>query len=285
MLKPGVEFGRQLIFNEKFTHGYHKREKVAVGYCLVYTVGFHHSSHLHMLMPFLALTGKDGHTLVGFTQFIKEDDSSARDVEFTKDQLSLNKICFAQYASAMKYESLKDEERIHGLIDHKEKMFALWQKAIPLLRNESHCYSFCTEVSWLKDWDMKPKKSKMERCSYGLERPVVSFSLKFYGSHFIIFTTVRVNGKIIRPSWLKVNLFMYDEVKELIYLMKSVQDDELLIWLSYERYRITILKVHFREFHETFLARLTDHYEVLFSHSGSRKIVPYDFGTVMKSIG
>jgi hypothetical protein len=85
--------------------------------------------------------------------------------------------------------------------------------------------------------------------------------------------------------WLKVNLFMYDEVKELIYLMASVQDDELLIWLSYERYRITILKVYFREFHHTFLARLSDHYEVLFSHSGSKKIIPYDFVTVMKSIG
>nr|WP_294896242.1 hypothetical protein [uncultured Pedobacter sp.] len=284
MFRPGIAFGENLNFNEKMIgpNRDSKGGKMVVGYCLVYTFGLYHSSHLHTLMPVLGVTGKDGNTIISFRQFIMEEDDPITDIVFTDDQLLLNRICFAQYASSKRCEVLAIEERNDGLSEHKTEMLELWKEAIPLLMKQRYCYSFNTYASWLTKWDGKPKKSKMEKCSYSDVRPIVSFLLKFYGDHFILSVSVTVKGVPIKPDWLKPNLFIYDEGTELNYLMASVQDDDLLIRLSYERYRITVLKAHFREFHERFLVRLASAYEVLFSHSKSRKKTLYNFEMVVK---
>ena len=284
MFMPGIAFGEDLNFSEKMIGLDRDSEggKMVVGYCLVYTFGLYHSSHLHMLIPVAGVTGKGGDTIVSFRQFIKEEDDPITDIVFTNVQLLLNKICFAQYAVSIRYEASGMVERIEALSEHKREMLELWKEAIPLLMKERYCYSFKTYASWLSEWDGRPKKSKIEKCSYSDERPIVSFLLKFYGDHFILFTSVTVDGIPIKPDWLKPNLFIYDEGTELNYLMASVQDDDLLIWLSYERYRITILKANFREFHERFLVRLASCYEVLFSHSKYNKRTAYNFEEVMK---
>jgi hypothetical protein len=66
--------------------------------------------------------------------------------------------------------------------------------------------------------------------------------------------------------------------------MGSIQDDDLLIWMMDNKNKITVLKEHFDEFDNCFLADLNEHYTVFFSdRSGIR--MGYDYNLVKTITG
>jgi hypothetical protein len=283
IFRPDISFGEGIslieksLLPERNTGG----RKRVIGYCMVYTFGLYHSSHLPILLPVSGITGKDGSAIVSFREFIIEENPE-RDTAFTASQRQINRICHAQLSSSKKYEALGEHERHDALPAHKKEMLALWQEAIPLLLKEKYCYSYLSYSPWLGGLKGRPKKSQMEKCSLGSERPALSFILKFMGDHFSLSASTTVNGVPLKSGWYKPHLFIFDERKEICYVTSSVQDDDLLIWLWAESNRITVLKEHFREFHERFLEKAAFCYEVLFSCPGSGKKSIYDFETVLE---
>jgi len=123
----------------------------------------------------------------------------------------------------------------------------------------------------------------MRDCNYSLERPVLSFLLKFHQDHFSLTAIVSVNGNALKFDY-KPHLFVFDEITGLCYLMASVQDDDLLMWMLSNNRRLTVLKEHFVEFHDTFLAKLNSCYTVSFTDPMSKKTVPYSFELVTDQI-
>ena len=82
----------------------------------------------------------------------------------------------------------------------------------------------------------------------------------------------------------KPHLFVFDETTELCYLMPSVQDDDLLMWMLSYNNRLTILKEHFTEFHNTFLEKLSSCYTVSFTDTQTKKMIPYNFEMVYNEL-
>ncbi|MDP9076435.1 MAG: hypothetical protein M3O71_03345 [Bacteroidota bacterium] len=92
----------------------------------------------------------------------------------------------------------------------------------------------------------------------------MSFIIKFHQVHFSFVAVVAVNGKHLKFNY-KPQLFAFDDPTELCYLMPSVQDDDLLMWVLSDNKRLTVLRQHFKEFHTTFLAKVSSYYAVLLS--------------------
>jgi hypothetical protein len=136
---------------------------------------------------------------------------------------------------------------------------------------------------WFKYLKDKPRKADMRNCRYSLERPVLSFILKFHQDHFSFVAVVSVNGRSLKFNY-KPHLFVFDETTELCYLMPSVQNDDLLMWVLSGNKRLTVLREHFKEFHNTFLNNVSSFYPVLFIDPKSQKAVPYSFANISNEI-
>ncbi len=251
-----------------------------IAYCLAYSFGGYFGAHLPTLIPCLGLTGKDDKLVVSFQQFSRKD-KPVNQIVYNSNQQQLNEISFNQYAIAKRYDDLPNEEKRTGLPNAKQAIFALWHQAIPLLLNEKYNYRYYTY--WLKYLKDKPRKADMRDCKYSLESPVLSFLLKFHQDHFSFVAVVSVNGSPLQFDY-KPHFFVFDDKTGLCYLMPSVQDDDLLMWVLSNNKRLTVLKTHFKEFHDTFLAKVSSFYPVLFVDPKSQKAVPYNFETIFNEI-
>lgn len=254
--------------------------KEAMAYCLAHNTGNHSNLLLPVLIPCWGLTGKDNNQIVSFKQFSRQD-KPINNISYTSNQQRLNDLSFKQYAIAKKFDALPGEEKKNELPNAKQALLTLWQQAIPLLLNEQYNYAYYTY--WLKYLKDKPRKADMQYCRYSLERPVLSFVLKFHQDHFSLTAIVSVNGKPLKFKY-KPHLFVFDDITKLCYLMPSVQDDNLLMWMLSGNNKLTVLKAHFREFHDTFLAKISSFYLVLYTDPKSKKAVPYSFELISDEI-
>jgi len=252
----------------------------AIAYCLTYNVGSHSNLHLPVLMACLGVTGKHNNDIVSFKQFNRRD-KPIPGVAYNANQQQLNEISFQQYDTSIRHYGLTGEGKKKEAAKAKHEMLNLWERAIPLLLNEK--YNYCYYTYWLKYLKDKPRKADMRNCRYSIERPTLSFILKFHQDHFSFVAVVTVNGRPLKFKF-KPHLFVFDDTTELCYLMPSVQDDDLLMWVLSNNKRLTVLKEHFKEFHDTFLNKVSSFYPVLFIDPKSQKAVPYGFEMISNEI-
>lgn len=252
----------------------------AIAYCLAYNVGSRSNLILPIIIPCLGTTSKNNKEVLSFKQFGRADKPIAN-ISYTPNQEMLNAISNRQHTIAKAYDDLAHEEKKRELANLKANMLALWEQAIPLLLNEKYNYGYYTY--WLKYLRDKPRKADIRDCRYSLERPVLSFALKYHQDHFSLAAVLSIDGNPLKFDY-KPHLFVFEETTELCYLMASVQDDNLLMWLLANNNRLTILKEHFNEFHERLLAMVSAYYTVLFTDPKSKKIVPYSFDIVSNAI-
>ncbi|MDB5122510.1 MAG: hypothetical protein JWP94_639 [Mucilaginibacter sp.] len=251
-----------------------------IGYCLAYNIGNYGNSLLPALVPCLGLTSKNNKNIVSFKQFGRAD-KPIHNINYTANQQLLNDIGYKQYGIAKTYDNLGGEEKRNEGAKLKQQVLNLWEQAIPLLLNEK--YNYIYYLYWLKYLKDKPRKTEMQNCRYSLDRPVLSFTLKFHQDHFSLTAVVFVDGNPLKFNH-KPHLFVFDEVTELCYLMPSVQDDDLLIWIFSHNNRLTILKEHFIEFHQSLLENLSRSYEVFYDNKAGKKI-KYELKTVLFDSG
>lgn len=252
----------------------------AIAYCLAYNVGNRTNSFLPVLIPCLGLTSKNNKEIVSFKQFGRPDKPISN-IAYTLNQQVLNEISYRQYDIAKAYNDFAIEEKKSAFADAKQNMLTLWEQAMPLLLNEKYNYGYYTY--WLKYLKDKPRKAEIRDCKYSLERPVLSFTLKFHQDHFSLTGVASVNGDTLKFNH-KPHLFIFDDLTELCYLMPSVQDDDLLMWVLSNNKRLTILKEDFTEFHNAFLAKVSSCYTVRFIDPKSKKSVPYNYETISNDL-
>lgn len=252
----------------------------AIAYCLAYNVGSRSNLILPIIIPCLGTTGKNTKEVVSFKQFGRADKPIAN-IFYTPNQELLNDISFRQHNIAKSYDDLTHVGKINELPNLKQDILTLWEEAIPLLLNEKYNYGYYTY--WLKYLRDKPRKADIRDCKYSLARPVLSFVLKFHQDHFSLAAELSVDGNFVKFDY-KPHLFVFDEITGLCYLMASVQDDNLLMWVLAHNKRLTVLKEHFTEFHNTFLAQVSSHYPVMFNDPKSKKAIPYSFEMICDEI-
>lgn len=254
-------------------------EQVIYAYALCFAPDGFRDRHYPLLIPFYGTTGKNGLKVVSFSTFVlpgkkpKPNDNHPLRRE-------LNVLAETMY-TVMKPYTTKWEMRDKVAWDKvKQTFFELWQKALPLLVNQPYNQTYY--LYWFGYLKERPMKRVMTDCRYSLERPSLIFLLSFHKDHFNLSVEVIVGSEIIAVK-LKPHLFVFDENSKTCYLMNSIQDDDLLIWMLDNKNKITVLKNDFAEFNSNFLADLSESYSVFVLDRGLR--IGYDYQRVRNSLG
>jgi hypothetical protein len=177
----------------------------AIAYCLAYNVGNRSNLHLPVLIPCLGLTSKNNQQIVSFKQFGRAD-KPIPNITYTANQELLNDIGFRQYGIAKVYDGLAEKEKKNELPKLKEDLLSLWEQAISLLLKEKYVYGYYTY--WLRYLKDKPRKADIRDCKFSLERPVLSFVLKFHQDHFSLTALASVNGNTLKFNHNRTCLFL-----------------------------------------------------------------------------
>lgn len=241
-------------------------------YALCFATGRFRERHYPVLLPFYGVTGKDGSKLVSFTKFILPDKLP---IKPNIENRQLDNFSRELY-SIVKPLSIAENRSREAWENAKLTIFEMWQQILPLLIN--HPYNQSYHLYWLKYLRERPMKMFMRDCRYSLERPTLTFNLTHHKDYFNLSVDVIVGSKVIQLAH-KPHFFVFDEETRTVFLMNSLQDDELLIWMMDNKNKITVLEEHFEEFDKNFLIQLSDCYSVFFSDRSSKRFA-YDYNLV-----
>ncbi|WP_345954035.1 hypothetical protein [Mucilaginibacter sp. PAMB04168] len=233
--------------------------ETVIGYCLAYSYRGYSTSHQPVLIPFMGLTGKSGEEITRFNRFVKAD-SDTREIELTEAQQTLGHISREQNALVSDLRILTIDQQRAKLPKIRKELFSLWQEAVPLLVKEQFVYSYNTHQN--DQLGHLPQKTGMKWCGFSPVAPVLSFVLKTYPDHYALTQRVTANGRTLSLQH-NPDFFMYDEEQKLYYLLASLQDDEVLAWMSEAGNKLTIFSEHFDDFKDSFLGQLKRCYPVV----------------------
>jgi hypothetical protein len=275
IFRPGIGFldNKHIILKQQTESGQGKDagRKEVMAFCLCYSVGGFSDAILPIMVPCLAKTGKDGKTVESILQFATGPKPVTK-ISYTANQTLLRDISLQQYELAKNWDKMVEEDSGMQIASTKVKLFDLWRQAFPLLVKEEFCCAYY--LHWLKYLKSKPRAKCISAGKFSMDRPFLSFILKFHGDHFSLFAEVHINGQLLKASDLnkKPPLILFDEKRGSCYLMSSVQDDDLLCWMLHNHNRLTVWKQHFIEFHHSFLKQLSKCYPVSFITKGGKRI-------------
>lgn len=150
----------------------------------------------------------------------------------------------------------------------KRTIFDLWQHALPLLTNSPYNHSYMLHhYRYLRE---RLSRMFMNSCRYSLERPVLVFLLSLSKGYLKLSVEVTIGGHVT-PVEDKPH-FIFDKQTGYRYLMKSIQDDDLLNWMIDNDNRITDLNNDFVEFDNTVLNEIAKSYVVFFSDRNKNRL-------------
>jgi len=155
----------------------------------------------------------------------------------------------------------------------KATIFTLWQKALSLLVDFPYNHTYL--LYWLRYLREKPTKFFMQPCRYSLEQPSLSFMLTFHKDRFNLSVEVIIGSQVIIVEH-KPHFFILDEQIGNCYMMKSIQDDNLLNWMLNNKNKVTTLKEDFEEFNADYLTTLAECYPVFFADKPGNRVA-YDY--------
>ncbi|MDN3584500.1 hypothetical protein QWZ17_26740 [Mucilaginibacter flavus] len=248
-------------------------------YAVCFATGRFRNRHFPLLLPFYGITSKDGSKVVRFTKFILPDKLPAKNNGHQLQQ-RLDDYSKTLYG-IVKPLSIAENRNRKTWKEAKQTVFELWQKILPVLANYPYNQSYY--LWWLKYLRERPMKMFMRGCRYSLERPTLAFDLTYHKEYFTLTINVIVGSKAITVDH-KPHLFVFDEETHTGFLMNSIQDDELLIWMMDNKNEITVLAEHFSEFDRDFLGQLSEKYVVFFSDRLGKR-VSYNYNLVKTMVG
>jgi len=247
-------------------------DKSAYAYALCFAPDIYRNRHYPVLMPFYGKTDKSGLKVLGFSKFCRPDKepkpSGSHPYQQQLNEISINMF---KIMRPLTYKSEPRDQQVWQ--EAKATIFALWQKALPLL--VSYPYNHTYLLYWFRYLREKPTKLFMQGCRYSLERPFLSFLLTFRKDRFNLSAEVIIGSSIITVEH-KPHFFIFDEKTGHCYMMNSIQDDSLLNWMLDNKNKVTILKEDFVEFNEDYLTNLAECYPLFFADKPGNRLA-YDY--------
>jgi hypothetical protein len=248
-------------------------------YALCFATGSFRNRHFPLLLPFLGVTSKDGSKMVSFIKFNLPDKQPA-ELNDHSHRHQLNELSKTMYNIVRPLSTAEIRNKTTWK-EAKQTICELWKQALPILADYPYNQSY--HLYWLKYLRERPMKMFMRDCRYSLERPSLAFQLTYHKDYFNLSVNVLVGSQAISIDH-KPHLFVFDDQTHTCFLMNSIQDDELLIWMMNNQNKITVIKEHFREFDKNFLGQLNDHYTVFFSDRSGKQF-GYDYNLIKTEVG
>lgn len=248
-----------------------------IGYCLADTLlRSWHSNHLLFLIPYSGLLTNKKDAVKTYVNFIR-DQKDLPILEYTPVQQKLNQLSFKMMELALLrspvYQSTeKEREDIKkDNIRRRDKVFLLWQQAIPLLE----CQLFANHYHTLgmKNVVGKPRKRDMSVCSFSMEFPKICFLWLDKGDYYELRLRFKVGKKVFIPEQRNVTFFISSKNDpKRLYLLETLTDYTVLNYFEERKLNISVLKSHYQQYFKGFKEQLARAYEFIESPKPSIEI-------------
>ena len=260
-------------------HGQHpmRGNRTVMAFCIGYGREPAGMGQLPVLFACRAQTTVDNLSVHSFM----ETASAVEDIHLPA--ISSNQLCLLEIVAEMRQLLSYGTNNSANI---KGTMLLLWEKALPMLVNEPYACLFNPHKLVYKYGRIAAlNQSFISLCRFSVFRPVLHFVLKIHRDHLFLTAALSFNGKEVKLNH-KPELFAVEMETGCYYLAQSVEADDWLNWMYAHQNRITILKMHFTEFHDMFLKDLAGRFPVyvLCSSGSSGRLSLYDYKEVSQSL-
>lgn len=239
-----------------------KETHLILGFCLADSNNeWYRTNHYPFLVPYTGILNKAKTDLRSFTTYVL-NEIHLPEIDLTDEQQKLVEICFdmrkiALVASpAYKDDASKLAEKREQNQYNFNKLFELWQKALPLL--SGRLYTHYNYTYGMRNVKGKPRRSSMIPCSFSNETPEICFLWKDMGDYYKLELRLRVATKIHQLQYGYNTAFfaMLFYNPRRYALLNSVIDSELLVFFQKSHFQLLVLKKHYDGDFKDFVDRL-----------------------------
>lgn len=238
-----------------------------VGYCLADThLRSLHSNHFPFLIPYLGMLTKGKDSVRKYMTFITKP-AEVPYLNLTDAQVQLNDISHEMMelapiksiffqATEEEGQKIKDDNG-----SREKKLFALWQSCIGLLHCQVHqSYYFTYGISNVEG---KPKKKYLEQCSFSPEIPQLCFVLLDKEDYYQLELRFKCQRKALIPYEFNTAFFISSKNDPMtFYLLGSFADYEVTSFFARHKFKIAVLKRHYKNEFKEFIDRLRQIYQI-----------------------
>ncbi|MCX3267205.1 hypothetical protein [Pedobacter agri] len=239
-----------------------------VGYCLAHTSLQHYGSHHYpFLIPYVFKSNADRRTVKSFERFVSIE-ADLDGITLSPEQKTLNERSFEMRSIAPlhtwtdRYTPEKEKEAEEKNAAHRKALHMHWNKVLPLLAAQSFThYWFTFSMRHIKD---RPAKRSMERMTFSIEMPRLSFLLSDKGDYFELFLRFKIAGKLMlfHNDRQALPLVRSQAQPELWYLLEAEMDAEVVAFFCEFRCKIQVPKDYYEEHFERYVRQLETYYEL-----------------------
>lgn len=273
MFRPGfnfsgmdeIRFEQGAEIKSNFEHG-----KVT-GYLVSITGDWSNSTMVPFIRPFIGLLNKKG-AIKSFAVFPRKNDNWP--ISLTEEQITLNEISYDLWETSKEiflasrdFDSTVYEDQFDGVVK-------LLSKALMLLKYQKFIF-YADHESSVRPNKYRPQKNWISPFNAADEFKI-TLRLTEFKDYFFLEPVINYKERTI-TTFDKFPLFLRDIRSGTFFLLSRIQDERLMKWFSRFHYRLTVLKVHFDAFHETFLSGLARGYEITVVKKGRSKQVPFEY--------
>jgi len=239
-----------------------KETHVILGFCLADSNNeWYRTNHYPFLVPYTGILNKAKSEVRSFTIYVL-NETQLPEIDLTDEQQKLVEICFdmrkiALIASpAYKDDASKLAEKREQNQYNFNKLFELWQKALPLL--SGRLYTHYSYTYGMRNVKGKPRRSSMIPCSFDSETPEICFLWRDKGDYYKLELRLQIAGKIHQLQYGYNTAFfaMLFYNPRRYALLNSVIDSELLSFFQKSHFQLLVLKRHYDGDFKDFVDRL-----------------------------
>lgn len=237
-----------------------------MGYCIADTLlRSWHSNHLPFLIPYSGLLTNNKDAVKGYVSFITEK-SSLPPFDYTMTQHKLHNLCFkmmelAPIKSPVYKSTRKEEEDVRkGNLRRRDKLFLLWQEALPLLEcqlftNHYHTYGMKNVVG-------KPRRKDMQVCTFSMSVPRICFLWQDKGEYYELSLRFKIDHRTLEPTGSNIPFFISAKADpKKFYLLENLTDFSVVAYFEKRNFHISVLKNHYKEYFQCFKEQLAKVYD------------------------
>jgi len=190
------------------------------------------------------------------------NETQLPEIDLTDEQQKLVEICLNMRKIALVASPVYKDDA-HKLAEKREqnesnynRLFELWQKALPLLSGRLYTHYYYTYG--MRNVKGKRSRSDMIPCSFSGETPEICFLWKDMGDYYKLELRLRLDGKIhqIECNYNTAFFAMLFYNPRRYALLNSVIDSELLIFFQKSHSQFLVLKKHYEGDFKDFVNQL-----------------------------
>ncbi|WP_192348270.1 hypothetical protein [Algoriphagus sp. Y33] len=222
-----------------------------------------HSNHYPFLVPFLGIPTKDKQRIKSYVSILLSEND-LQSIDITPTQQQLNAICFRMRKLAP-VESRNWQTEFSPNSDEKENgslLMELWHEAKPIIQSQKYIHYYNTHG--LVYLPRRPSRNWVRSCAIRTESPKLVILLIDKGEYYLLELRFRVNKKLHIPEKTDIAFFICGTTDpKKLYLLDRFTDYQLTSYFAMYKYRLAVLKCHYRDELKDFVEKLATDFELI----------------------